>query len=90
MIIVFQQEISLINNENSLSKLLMDTETQRIINEDLTKMLNDLKKEHEVLEAQVNRYSDDLKKCSATMNKKQTAMDIVTKKIEREMNKTGV
>lgn len=53
-------------------------------------MLNDLKKEHEVLDAQVNSYSEDLKKCSTIMNKKQTAMDIVTKKIETEKNKTGV
>lgn len=68
----------------------MDTESQRIINEDLTKMLNDLRKENDVVEAQVNRYTEELKKCNATMNKKQTTMDIVTKKIEKEMNKTGV
>lgn len=68
----------------------MDTETQRIINEDLAKMLNDLRRENDVVEAQVNRYTEELKKCNATMNKKQTTMDIVSKKIEKELNKTGV
>lgn len=68
----------------------MDTETQKIINEDLTKMLNDLKKEQDVIQAQVSQYTEELKKCTATINKRQTAMDIVTKKIEKESSKSGV
>lgn len=78
------------NKENYLSKLLMDTETQKIINEDLCKMLNDLKKEQDVMEAEVNQLSEELSNCNAMMNKKQTTMDIVTKKIKKEMSKTGV
>lgn len=68
----------------------MDVENQKNINADLQAYLNDLLKEQNKIQQQIQKYAEEMKKCSLTIDKKQTFIDAVTKRIDTANAKKAV
>lgn len=78
------------NNENMRSKLVMETESQRLVNMDLQQLCNDLMKEKDVMQAQVEACMEAIRKVRLAIDKRQSNVDALTKKLEKFTSKNAV
>jgi septal ring factor EnvC (AmiA/AmiB activator) len=87
--VVFQ-EIVMVNTENQLTQARLDVEHQKGINEQMSILLEELKKQVESKENDLKSLANDLHHSMLEAHKKQGALDSLQKKLEELTSKSGV
>lgn len=68
----------------------MEMESQKLVNHDLVQLLNDLLREQDIMQAQVTACVEAVRKIKLTIDKRQSNVDVLTKKLEKVTNKSTV
>ncbi|KRT83426.1 hypothetical protein AMK59_3719 [Oryctes borbonicus] len=76
-------QITLGNAENHNANVLMDIECQKGTNDELERILVDLKKQQVIVDKQISVYVDEINKCLSAVNKKQRDIEVLTNKLEK-------
>ncbi|XP_023727369.1 coiled-coil domain-containing protein 40 isoform X2 [Cryptotermes secundus] len=84
------QEITMVNTENQLTQARLDVEHQKGMNEQTSILLEELKKQVESKENDLQSMESDLRHSMLEAHKKQGALDSLQKKLEELTSKSGV
>lgn len=84
------QEIMMANTENQLTQARLDVEHQKGMNEQTSVLLEELKKQVESKENDLQSVGSDLRHSMLEAHKKQGALDSMQKKLEELTSKSGV
>ncbi|GJQ86909.1 hypothetical protein Trydic_g11780 [Trypoxylus dichotomus] len=76
-------KITLGNAENHNANVLMDIECQKGTNDELERVLAELRKQQKTVDSQISSYVDEINKCLSAVNKKQRDVEVLTNKLEK-------
>lgn len=84
------QEIIMVNTENQLTQARLGVEHQKGMNEQMSILLGELKKQVDSKENDLKSMESDLRHSMLEAHKKQGALDSLQKKLEELTSKSGV